>query len=255
MLIVISPAKTLDFEKAIVVKQHSYPEFINQAESLVKILKQYLPNELMSLMAISEKLANLNVLRFKQWQKLPSKVVAKQAICAFKGDVYTGLNVNDWGEKDFDFAQSHISILSGLYGVLRPLDYISAYRLEMGSKLQTKKGDNLYEYWGDKITKSIEAKLLEQSDSVLINLASNEYFKSIKSKSINAEIITPIFKDFKNGDYKIISFYAKKARGMMSRFVIKNQLSKPEQLKEFTDGGYSYNDRLSKGNEWVFTRD
>lgn len=255
MLIVISPAKTLDFDKALVVKQESFPEFSSQAEQLVNILKKYQPSELMSLMSISEKLALLNELRFKQWQKSPSKQLAKQAICAFKGDVYTGLNVDDWGENDFAFAQDHMRILSGLYGVLRPLDYISAYRLEMGSKLQTLKGDNLYEFWGNKITNSIDSQLDEQGDKVLINLASNEYFKSIKSKLINAEIIIPVFKDSKNGNYKIVSFYAKKARGMMSRFIIKNKLTKPSQLKEFTDGGYYYNDRLTKGNEWVFTRD
>ena len=255
MLIVISPAKTLDFENAIVVKQNSFPEFINEAEYLVSKLKDYSTDELMLLMSISNKLASLNELRFKQWQKQPPLEIAKQAVCAFKGDVYTGLNVSDWNDNDFNFAQNNLLILSGLYGVLRPLDYISAYRLEMGSKLQTDKGDNLYKYWGNKISDSINKQLDTQKDSTLINLASNEYFKSVKSKHINAEIITPIFKDFKNDNYKIISFYAKKARGMMSRFIIKNQLTKPEQIKEFTDGGYSYNDRLTKGNEWVFTRD
>ena len=255
MLIILSPAKTLDFKDAQIVKQESFPEFAEQAQILVNTLKTYLPDELMQLMSISEKLATLNELRFKQWSKYPPKEMAKQAICAFKGDVYTGLNVNDWSDEDFAFSQKHIRILSGLYGVLRPLDYISAYRLEMGTKLQTEKDDNLYKYWGDMITNNIEKQLISQGDDILINLASNEYFKSVKHKSINANIITPIFKDYKNDKYKIISFYAKRARGMMSRFIIKNQLTKPHQLKEFTNAGYYYNDRLTKGNDWVFTRD
>ena len=255
MLIVISPAKTLDFEKACIVTQESSPEFLNRAAELVKVLRKYNSDELMDLMSISDKLALLNTLRFKQWQKDMPKEFTRQAICAFKGDVYTGLNVNDWNSDDFGFAQEHLRILSGLYGVLRPLDYISPYRLEMGTKLATKKDNNLYEFWGNTITKSINTQLTNQGDSVLINLASNEYFKSIKSKELAAEIITPVFKDFKNGEYKIISFFAKKARGMMSRFIIKNQLTQPEQLKEFNDSGYLYNDRLSKNNQLVFTRD
>ncbi len=255
MLIVISPAKTLDFKKAQIIKQESFPEFGNKAAELVKILKGYTTDELMGLMSISDKLASLNMVRFKQWQKNMPKEFARQSICAFKGEVYTGLNVDDWNSDDFGFVQEHLRILSGLYGVLRPLDYISPYRLEMGTKLETKKSNNLYEFWGNTITKSINTQLSKQGDSILINLASNEYFKSIKTKELAAEIITPIFKDFKNGEYKIISFFAKKARGMMSRFIIKNRLSRPEQLKEFSNAGYFYNDRLTKGNQWVFTRE
>lgn len=254
MLIVISPAKTLDFKKARIIKQDSLPEFSANAAELIKILKLYKTDELMELMGISEKLAMLNEFRFKQWQQEPAKELARQAVCAFKGEVFTGINVNDWSDSDFEFAQSHLRILSGLYGVLRPLDYISAYRLEMGTKLQTKKANSLYEFWGNKITHSIGNQLAKQGDSVLINLASNEYFKSIKTKNLNAEIITPVFKDFKNGDYKIISIYAKKARGMMSRFIIKNRLNNPGQLKGFADGGYYYNDRLTNTNQMVFTR-
>lgn len=255
MLIIISPAKTLDFENARVVKQDSYPEFPNKAHELVKILKKFKADDLMSLMSISDKLSHLNTLRFKEWLKEPPRELAKQAICAFKGDVYTGINVDDWDLKDFSFAQEHMRILSGLYGVLRPLDYINPYRLEMGTKLETKKGKNLYEFWGDTITKSVNTQLKNQGDKVLINLASNEYFKSIKTKKIKAEIITPEFKDFKNGEYKMISFFAKKARGMMSRYIIKNQLTEAEKIKEFSAGGYFFNDRLTKGNHWVFTRD
>lgn len=255
MLITISPAKTLDFEKARIVKQESYPAFANEAAELVNILNRFNANELMQLMSISDKLADLNVVRFKQWQKQPPKELARQAICAFKGDVFTGLNVDDWNDANFSFAQEHLRILSGLYGVLRPLDYISAYRLEMGTKLNNPNGENLYKFWGDKITNTINDQLKKQGDNVIINLASNEYFKSINKKLLEAEIINPVFKDFKNGDYKLISFFAKKARGMMSRFIIKNELNNAEQIKEFAEDGYFFNDRLTKGNTWVFTRD
>lgn len=255
MLIILSPAKTIDFENARVIAQKSFPEFPKEAAQLVKILKTYKPAELKKLMSISDKLAALNFSRFKTWQNNTDEKTMRQAICAFNGDVYTGLNVSDWNPADFSFAQEHIRILSGLYGILRPLDYINAYRLEMGTKLPNSKGENLYQFWDNKITKSIQMQLNEQGDKVLINLASNEYYKAIQSKKLKAEIITPVFKDAKNGEYKLLSFFAKKARGMMSRFIIKNQLYKAEQLKEFTDGGYAYNDRLSKAGEWVFTRD
>jgi cytoplasmic iron level regulating protein YaaA (DUF328/UPF0246 family) len=163
--------------------------------------------------------------------------------------------VADWNNADFEFSQEHIRILSGLYGVLRPLDYISPYRLEMGTKLHTKRGENLYQFWNDTLTKNIQNQLKIQGDDVLLNLASNEYFKAIQTKKLKARIISPQFKDAKNGQYKLISFFAKKARGMMARFVVKNQITQPEKLKEFNDGGYYFNDRLSKGEQWVFTRD
>lgn len=255
MLIVISPAKTLDFENARVVNQQSKPDYTKQAKQLVGILKKQSPDELMKLMSISDKLAALNHLRFKQWLPEPTGENAKQALCAFKGEVYTGLNVSDWEEKNFSFAQNHLRILSGLYGVLRPLDLISPYRLEMGTKLENSKGKNLYDFWGDTINKNIQQQLKAQGDNVLINLASNEYFKAIKAKNLDAEIITPVFKDFKNGQYKVLSFFAKKARGLMSRYIIQNEISNPEEIKYFTEEGYFYNDKLSKGNEWVFTRD
>ncbi len=255
MLLVISPAKTLDFENARVVEQKSNPVFAKQAKELVGVLKKHTADELMKLMSISDKLAALNHMRFKQWHPKPSEAIARQALCAFKGEVYTGLNVDDWNDSDFSFAQKHLRILSGLYGVLQPLDLISPYRLEMGTKLETEKGKNLYEYWDDTITVNIQKQLKAQGDSVLINLASNEYFKSIKTKQLKAEIITPVFKDFKNGDYKVLSFFAKKARGLMSRYIIKNEISEPENIKHFTDGGYFYNDKLSKGNEWIFTKE
>ncbi|MBI9067988.1 MAG: peroxide stress protein YaaA [Salinivirgaceae bacterium] len=255
MLIVLSPAKTLDFENARIVKQDSVPEFQNEAKTLVKLLKNYKADELMHLMSISDKLATLNVSRFKTWNKEIEKQSDRQALCAFQGDVYTGLNVADWQDANFIFAQEHLRILSGLYGVLRPLDYIKPYRLEMDTKLDTKKGESLYAFWGDKINKTLQKQLDAQGDRVLINLASNEYYKAVQEKKLKAEIITPVFKDFKNGEYKLISFFAKKARGQMSRFIIKNELTKPEQLKEFAVDGYYYNDKLTKGNQWAFTRD
>jgi len=209
----------------------------------------------MELMSISKKLADINVTRFKNWKQVPNEQLMRQAICAFNGDVYTGLNVSDWSLNDFAFGQDHIRILSGLYGVLRPLDYIYPYRLEMGTKLPNSKGENLYQFWNHLITESIQKQLNNQGDNVIINLASNEYFKSIKTKKMDAQLITPVFKNAKNGQYKLVSFFAKKARGLMSRFIVKNQLTEPEQIKEFSLGGYNYNDRLTKGNEWVFTRD
>lgn len=255
MLILISPAKTLDFENARVVDTKTQPEYASKAKQLVSLLKKFEPAELMTFMNISEKLAALNHMRFKQWQPEPDDSTAKQAICAFKGEVFNGLNVDEWSNENFLFAQDHLRILSGLYGVLRPLDQISPYRLEMGTKLENKKGKNLYDFWDDTITKSIQKQLNEQGDNILVNLASNEYFKSVNTKKLKAEIITPVFKNAKNGEYKVISIYAKKARGLISRYIIENEISDVEQLKLFDTEGYFYNDKLSKGNQWVFTRD
>jgi cytoplasmic iron level regulating protein YaaA (DUF328/UPF0246 family) len=254
MLLLLSPAKTLDFKNARIVAQKSFPEFSSQASQLIQLLKKYSIPELMEMMDISDKLALLNVSRFKIWQKEPNENLMRQAICAFNGEAYTGLNVSDWTDVDFTFAQEHLRILSGLYGVLRPLDFISPYRLEMGTKLPNKKGENLYVFWGNQITKNIGSQLKAQDDNFLINLASNEYFKAIRPKELKAEIITPIFKEGKNGQFSVVSIFAKKARGMMSRYIIKNQILRPQQIKEFSESGYSYNDRFSKGNEWVFTR-
>lgn len=255
MLIIISPAKTIDFEKAPIVSQNSSPEFVKEAKNLVGLLKKYDAEELMYLMNISDKLAHLNVARFNTWNPQINKEKDRQALCAFRGEVFNRLNVDNWTPADFAFAQNHLRILSGLYGVLRPLDYIKPYRLEMGTKLQTAKGENLYDFWGDKITQSIQKQLNQQGDQLLINLASNEYFKSINIKKLKAQIITPVFKDFKNGQYKIITVFAKKARGLMSRYIIQNQITQAEQIKLFDFDGYYYNDKLSKNNSWVFTRD
>lgn len=252
MLIVISPAKTLDFETKPSTDRHSQPRYIQQSATLINELRKLDTVQVASLMSLSDKLAALNVARYESWQPKFTFENAKQAILAFKGDVYTGLDAETMNAKDMDYAQQHLRILSGLYGVLKPLDLIQPYRLEMGTKLANKEGKDLYQFWGDDIKTSIEADL---DDGVLINLASNEYFKSVQAKKLNARIITPVFKDQKNGQYKMISFYAKKARGLMSRYIIDNKLTEPEAIKGFDYEGYYYSEAQSKGDEWVFLRD
>jgi cytoplasmic iron level regulating protein YaaA (DUF328/UPF0246 family) len=255
MLIVISPAKSLDFESSVHTKLHSDACFTKDAEQLIKILRKLKVDEIQELMSVSPKLAQLNFERFHQWNLPFTSENAKQALLAFKGDVYTGIDADSLSDKDFEYAQSKLRILSGLYGVLKPMDLIQAYRLEMGKKLLNRRGKDLYEFWGDRITKSINKDLKEYGHKNLINLASNEYYKSINSKKINAEIITPAFKDLKNGQYKMISFFAKKARGLMTRFIIQNEITNPDDLKAFDLDGYIFNPNLSKENAPVFTRD
>ena len=255
MLIVISPAKTLDYETAPATNTATQPDFLDQSAKLIKELKQLSPQEVASLMNISDKLAQLNVARFEAWNKKFTPKNAKQAVLAFKGDVYTGLNADTLSEKQFEFAQKHLRILSGLYGLLRPLDLMQAYRLEMGTKFANQRGKDLYSFWGNRITNKLNGELADQKKPVLVNLASNEYFKSINTKELKAEIITPVFKDWKGGKYKIISFYAKKARGLMCRYAINNKITKVEKLKGFDYEGYSFNEAMSSEKEWVFTRD
>ncbi|MGQ1910269.1 peroxide stress protein YaaA [Marinifilum sp. RC60d5] len=255
MLIIISPAKTLDFDSPANTNIYSDSQFTKDSEQLIKVLRKLKVDDIANLMGISGKLAQLNFERFHNWHLPFTSENAKQALLAFKGDVYTGIDATSLSHKDMEQAQSSLRILSGLYGVLKPLDLIQPYRLEMGKKLETPKGENLYQFWGDKITNAINKDLAENNHSHLINLASNEYYKSIKNKNIKADIITPAFKDLKNGDYKIISFYAKKARGLMTRFIIQNKLTNPEDLKAFDLDGYIYNPNLSKENAPVFTRD
>ena len=255
MLMVISPAKTLDFETPAKTKVSTQPDFLDQSQLLIDQLRELSPSDISGLMSISDKLGNLNFDRFLNWHAPFDVDNAKQAVLAFKGDVYTGLDAESFNGKDFKFAQKHLRILSGLYGLLRPLDYIQPYRLEMGTKFANEGGDNLYQFWGEQITDAMNAQLKKSNSEVLLNLASNEYFKSIQQKNINADIITPVFKDLKNGKYKIISFYAKKARGLMSAYVIKNQLTDVEDIKQFDTDGYRYNAAMSSAREWVFTRD
>ncbi|GLX84624.1 UPF0246 protein [Thalassotalea loyana] len=254
MLFVVSPAKNLDYESPLATNLYSQPELLEHAQELVERCVQLTPADLSSLMGISDKLAGLNAARFGEWSQPFSPENARPAVLAFNGDVYTGLDAASLDNNGFEFAQQHMRILSGLYGILKPLDLMQAYRLEMGTKLDNNRGKNLYEFWGELITNHLNDALAQQGDDVLINLASNEYFKSVKKKSLNATIITPAFKDWKNGQYKMISFFAKKARGLMARYIIDNQVSNVEQLKAFNYGGYEYNSELSKNNDWVFTR-
>lgn len=255
MLMVISPAKTLDYTSPVKLKEYTEPEHNKQSEQLIKQLKKLSVQDVASLMSISDKLAALNVARFAEWSTKFTTENARQAILAFKGDVYTGLAAEDFSAKDVKFAQKHLRILSGLYGVLRPLDLMQPYRLEMGTKLANSKGKDLYEFWGEQITEWLNKAITEQGDGILLNLASNEYFKSVKTKQLDAKVIDVDFKDLKNGQYKIISFYAKKARGMMARYVIKNQLQEVEQLKQFDSEGYYYSEEHSTDSKLIFLRD
>ena len=254
MLIVISPAKTLDFQKEISNEDFSIPENLDKSELLVNTLKKKNPKKLTELMGISPKLGQLNYERYQEWQLPFSPENAKQAVFVFKGEVYVGLHIEQFLRDDLLFAQNHLRILSGLHGLLKPLDLIQPYRLEMGTRLKYRRKNNLYEFWGDLITKSLQTALQDQDDDVLINLASDEYFKSIDKKKLKAKIITPVFKDFKNGEYKFLSFYGKKARGMMSRYILLNRINKVDDLKFFEEDGYFYNDNLSSGDQLVFTR-
>jgi len=254
MLLVVSPAKNLDYESPLVTQKYSQPELLEHSQELIDQCIKLSPADISSLMGISDKLAGLNAARFGQWSQPFTPENARPAVLAFNGDVYTGLDAKTFSEADFEFAQQHMRILSGLYGLLKPLDLMQAYRLEMGSKLVNLRGTNLYQFWGELITNNLNQTLKEQGNEVLINLASNEYFKSVKKKNLNAEIITPAFKDWKNGQYKVISFFAKKARGLMARYIIENKLTNMEQLKEFDLAGYQYNADLTQGNDWVFTR-
>lgn len=255
MLIVISPAKTLDYESAPRTDKHSMPDFIGDSADLIEQLRKLSPPDIEQLMGISPKLADLNFGRYLNWSKRVSQKNAKQAILAFKGDVYTGLQAEKLSEVDLAYAQEHLRILSGLYGVLKPLDLMQPYRLEMGTKLDTGRGKNLYEFWGDKPAESLNKQLSALGSETLVNLASNEYFKSIKQDKLNAEVVTPVFKHYKNGKYKVISFFAKKARGLMSAWIIQNRIENKTDLKKFNVDGYTFNAAASEGNELVFLRD
>ncbi|MBW1251494.1 peroxide stress protein YaaA [Pantoea allii] len=254
MLMVISPAKTLDYESPLATQRFTQPALLEKSQQLIKIARKLSPAQVASLMSISDKLAHLNAERFNSWQPDFSLENARQAILAFKGDVYTGLQAETFSEKDFDFAQDHLRMLSGLYGLLRPLDLMQPYRLEMGIKLANPAGQDLYSFWGDLLTEKLNDALASQGDDVLINLASDEYFKAIKPKKLQARLIKPVFLDEKNGKFKVISFYAKKARGLMSRYIIQHRLTKPEQLTRFDVDGYAFAADESRENELVFKR-
>ncbi|MCK2149896.1 peroxide stress protein YaaA [Marinobacter alexandrii] len=254
MLMVISPAKTLDYESPLATESHTQPEFLDHACELIDQLKELEPHQVSNLMSISEKLGQLNAERFQNWHTPFNLDNARQAALAFKGDVYTGLAAESFSEDDFAFAQKHLRMLSGLYGLLRPLDLMQPYRLEMGTKFENSRGKDLYAFWGSILTDELN-RLLAADDGVLVNLASNEYFKSVKKKELTARLITPQFKDWKNGQYKMISFYAKKARGLMCRFAIENRITQADDLKGFNLDGYYFSEEQSEGDNWVFLRD
>ena len=249
--IVISPAKKLDYASSVESPLTTQPALLEHSKELAQGLKALAPQAVSSLMSLSDKLGALNFERFQEWQTPFTKVNARPAVLAFKGDVYQGLDADSMSDDDLRWAQDHLRILSGLYGLLRPLDLMQAYRLEMGTKFANSRGADLYQFWGDTITDELN----KTDSSVLVNLASNEYFKSVRKKDISARIITPVFMDKKNDSYKIISFYAKKARGLMSSYIIRNRITEVEQIKSFDSDGYCYNAALSEVDKWVFVRD
>ena len=254
MLMVISPAKTLDFETPPTTGRFTQPQYLDHSRELIDQLRELTPAQISELMHLSDKLAGLNAARFGSWSPDFTLDNAKQALLAFKGDVYTGLEAETLSEAQLDYAQGHLRMLSGLYGLLRPLDLMQPYRLEMGTRLANARGKDLYAFWGTRISEWLNEALADQGDDLLLNLASIEYFSAVKRSSLKARIIDTEFKDFKNGQYKIISFYAKKARGMMSRFVIEERINRPEALQAFDVQGYRYNREQSTPDKLVFLR-
>jgi len=254
MLIFLSPAKSLDYKTPPQVATHTQPAFLKQSEILIKQLRKLSPADIANLMDLSDPLALLNFNRYADW-KLPfTPENAKQAVLAFDGDVYDGLAAKTLAAADLDFAQQHVRILSGLYGILKPLDLMQPYRLEMGTKFANKAGKDLYAFWGERLLDAINAELAKMPRPVAINLASEEYFKAAVGRKINGQLIKPVFEDWKNGKYKIISFYAKRARGLMTRYAVLNRLDEPEGLKEFDYDGYAFAAEASDDNTWVFRR-
>ncbi len=254
MLIVVSPAKTLDYETPLPISKTSQPAFMKRSAELVDILRDYTPKKLAGLMSISDKLADLNVNRYEAWEPKATKKNARQAMFAFKGDVYQGLDAYTMKEADILFAQEHFRMLSGLYGVLRPLDLMQPYRLEMGTKLSTDHGNDLYDFWGPDITDALNKQLKKIGSDVLVNLASNEYFNSVIPSRLKGRVVSPVFKDMKNGKYKIISFFAKKARGTMSGWMIRKKVTDPKKLSKFAEDGYRYSAEGSTEDKPLFLR-
>ncbi|RMQ44537.1 hypothetical protein ALQ04_01695 [Pseudomonas cichorii] len=255
MLMVISPAKTLDFETPPTTERYTQPQYLDHSQELITQLRELTPAQIGELMHLSDKLSGLNAARFGSWTPDFTPDNAKQALLAFKGDVYTGLQAETLNDAQLSYAQDHLRMLSGLYGLLRPLDLMQPYRLEMGTRLANARGKDLYAFWGTRISEWLNQALADQGDDLLLNLASTEYFSAVKRSALKARIIDTEFKDLKNGQYKIISFYAKKARGMMSRFVITEQIDTPEALKQFDVQGYRYSAEQSSPDKLVFLRD
>ena len=254
MLAILSPAKTLDYETPLKTKLNSQPIYGRESNQLIKTLRTFEPFEVASLMKISDKLADLNHKRYVEWRNKPAESKTRPAALAFKGDVYQGLEAESFNDNDLKFAQRHLRILSGLYGLLRPLDVIQPYRLEMGTKLKTSKGQNLYDYWGTKLTTGLNEALKESKEGTLVNLASNEYFGAVQPKLLEGSLLNIGFKEKRNGQLKFVSFSAKKARGLMAKFIIKERLKNPDDLKNFDLEDYKFNNKLSSELDWTFSR-
>ena len=254
MLAILSPAKTLDYETPLKTKLNSQPIYGRESNQLIKTLRTFEPFEVASLMKISDKLADLNHKRYVEWRNKPAESKTRPAALAFKGDVYQGLEAESFNDNDLKFAQRHLRILSGLYGLLRPLDVIQPYRLEMGTKLKTSKGQNLYDYWGTKLTTGLNEALKESKEGTLVNLASNEYFGAVHPKLLEGSLLNIGFKEKRNGQLKFVSFSAKKARGLMAKFIVKERLKNPDDLKNFDLEDYKFNKKLSSELEWTFSR-
>lgn len=255
MLILISPAKTLDYDTALPTDRHTLPRLLAHSQQLIDLSRSLSASEIASLMSVSDKIAQLNVARFRDWQPEFNFANSRQAIFAFKGDVYTGLDAYSLSDQQLEYAQQKLRMLSGLYGLLKPLDLMMPYRLEMGTRLKNPRGSNLYAFWDHHITELIQQDLDANHSQLVVNLASDEYYKAVKESQLKAQVIKPVFLDQKNGKYKVVSFYAKKARGLMARYIIEQQIQDPEQLKDFGVDGYYFDATSSTANEWVFKRD
>nr|WP_315490766.1 peroxide stress protein YaaA [uncultured Rhodoferax sp.] len=255
MLFLLSPAKSLDYDTPLTLDHpHTPPLFVKQSKELIDLLRTYSPLQIGELMALSDALSALNVARYQAWSSRATIKNARQAVLAFDGDVYGGLDACSLGGEDLAWAQDHVCILSGLYGVLRPLDLMQPYRLEMGTRLANAKGRDLYHFWGTQIADYLNTRLRSDISPVVINLASQEYFKAVDTKALKARVVECVFEDYKNGQYKIISFFAKRARGLMARYAVTHQLVKPEQLRAFDVDGYAWNAALSTPERMVFRR-
>lgn len=254
MITVISPAKKLDYESSVCTEYFTIPEGLDRSALLINKLRRTSNKKLAELMDLSKNLVQLNADRYATWTEDFSEGTLRQAVLAFNGDVYQGMKNTELNQNELEFAQNHLRILSGLHGLLRPLDLIKPYRLEMGTKLSVRGKKNLYAFWGDEITKGLNAALTESGNDTLVNLASGEYFNAVNKQKLNAKIITPVFKDMKNGQLKVIFLWAKQARGMMSGYILRNQINDAEGLKGFSDGGYRFTESLSDESTWVFTR-
>ncbi len=256
MIIVLSPAKSLDYVTPVPIRKHTSPEFSEDAAELIDGLRGLSPQQIGTLMRISDPLARLNFQRYADWTRACTEANAKQAVFAFNGDVYEGLDAYSLSATDLDYAQQHVRVLSGLYGLLRPLDLLQPYRLEMGTRFPNARGKDLYAFWGERITQALNEQLHLRGAGAraLINCASEEYFKSVRPAVLNAKIVTPVFEDWKDGRYKIISFYAKRARGLMARYMVQERPAQPAALQGFAAEGYAFDETVSNDTTYVFRR-